>query len=294
MPPSTIVIVGALNTDLVTVTDRVPDVGETLVAKHYSEHFGGKGANTSIAAYRLSHNKPGARNISSYGDSISPIEDIRIRMIGRVGDDARGRPLIDNLKKNGVDASGVQKIGGEMTGVCIALVESESGDSGVGANRLLIHAGANHSFKAAEFKRWESFGGSSKPDLLISQLEIPRDVVTQILETASRSGIETLLNPSPVDWLPSEIYETVAHVVVNETEAKTLRLRRTEWLDDEKSWARAAEDFITMGAKNVVITLGAKGAYYSTSLGGRGHVRAEPNIKVKDTTGAGYASGTCE
>ena len=274
MPPPTIVIVGALNTDLVTVTDRVPDVGETLVAKHYSEHFGGKGANTSIAAYRLSHNKSGARNA-------------RIRMIGRVGDDARGPPLIENLTKKGVDASGVQKVGGKMTGVCIALVESESGHSGEGENRLLIHAGANHSLKPTEFKRWENFGVSSKPDLLISQLEIPRDTVTQVLDTASKNRIETLLNPSPVDWLPSDIYKTVGHLVVNETEAKALRLRSTDELDDEKSWASAAEDFIEMGVKNVVITLGSQGAYYSTSRGVRGHVQAEPNVKVRDTTGAG-------
>lgn len=294
MPPSTIVIVGALNTDLVTVTDRVPDVGETLVAKHYSEHFGGKGANTSIAAYRLSHNKSGARNVTSYGGNISPLEDIRIRMIGRVGDDARGPPLIENLRKNGVDVSGVQKVRGEMTGVCIALVESESGDSGVGENRLLIHAGANYSLKPAEFKKWESFGSSSKPDLLISQLEIPRETVAQILDTASKNGIETLLNPSPVDWLPSDIYKRVAHLVVNETEANALKIRSTDGLEDEKRWASVAEDFIDMGVKNVVITLGANGAYYSTSLGDRDHVPAEPNVRVQDTTGAGYASANCQ
>lgn len=294
MPHSTIVIVGALNTDLVTIMDRVPDVGETLLAKHYSEHFGGKGANTSIAAYRLSHNKSGARNVSRYGSSISPLEDIRISMIGRVGDDARGPPLIDNLKDNGVDASGVQQVRGEMTGICIALVESESGHSGVGENRLLIHAGANHSLKAAEFKSWENFGGSSKPDLLISQLEIPRDTVTQILDTASKNGIETLLNPSPVDWLPSDIYKTVAHLVVNQMEANALKIRPTNGLDDEKRWASVAEDFIEMGVENVVITLGAKGAYYSTRLGDRNHVQAEPNVKVKDTTGAGYAFAKCQ
>jgi ribokinase len=45
MSPKTITIIGSLNTDLVTVTPRVPSGGETLTATSFSTGSGGKGAN---------------------------------------------------------------------------------------------------------------------------------------------------------------------------------------------------------------------------------------------------------
>jgi hypothetical protein len=66
--------------------------------------------------------------------------------------------------------------------------------------------------------------------------------------------------------------------------------RSIEGLNDLTAWQEAVGDFIQLGVKNVVITLGAKGAYYATSLEDKGVV-AEKNIEVIDTTGAGYVSG---
>ena len=285
MSPSTIVVIGSLNTDLVTITNRIPDPGETLEAKGYSEHYGGKGANTSIAAHRLSHYKPGRTPVTKPEAGISPHEDMTVRMIGRVGADDRGRSLIENLKANGVDASGVEEVSGVMTGVCVAIVESQESNSTAGENRLLFHAGANHSLKPENFKRVQDFG-RVKPNLIILQLEIPTKTVVQILDCAHKNGVDTLLNPSPADYLLTDVYRTVTHLVLNETEAAQLRARPTDNLGDEQGWANIAANFIELGVQNVVITLGAKGAYFKNRHD-QGHIQAQPDIKVKDTTGAG-------
>ena len=74
MAPPTIVVLGALNMDLVAFTSRLPGPGETVVGTRFLSYPGGKGANQAVAAARM-----GAR----------------VRMVGRVGDDYFGRRLLE-------------------------------------------------------------------------------------------------------------------------------------------------------------------------------------------------------
>jgi hypothetical protein len=53
MAPKTITIIGSLNTDLVTVTPRVPSGGETLTGTSFSTGPGGKGANRKSSLYEI-------------------------------------------------------------------------------------------------------------------------------------------------------------------------------------------------------------------------------------------------
>lgn len=55
MPPKTISVIGALDYDLIMIANHVPDRGESLLINEYFETLGGKGANSTIAAYRASH-----------------------------------------------------------------------------------------------------------------------------------------------------------------------------------------------------------------------------------------------
>lgn len=47
-PQRIITVIGSLNTDLVTVTERVPQGGETLTSKSFGTGAGGKGANQAV------------------------------------------------------------------------------------------------------------------------------------------------------------------------------------------------------------------------------------------------------
>lgn len=44
----------------------------------------------------------------------------------------------------------------------------------------------------------------------------------QVLRTASENGVTTRLNPAPAHALELEIYKTMSHLVMNETEAAML------------------------------------------------------------------------
>src|SRR5271170_4536864 len=145
MPPRTIAIIGGLAVSLVTVTDRLPEMGETLNAQSFTKHLGGKGANSAVTAYRASHLKPNG------GDALPDIsaegeDEIPVRMIGAVGDDEFGPPCIAKLEQTGVDVSGIRTIEGQLTGVCVIIVESDFGE-----NRILLTAGANLSLLPEDF-----------------------------------------------------------------------------------------------------------------------------------------------
>ena len=323
--PPIISVISALATDHQVRTHRLPDPGESLIASGLFIRCGGKGANTCVAAARLSRKNPAKKsnqetatvvnelpNSNSNTASGANIErtlppeiaasstshgdvPLQVRMIGAVGYDekrggmdARGMDLINQLLENGVDTTGVQTAHDKQTGLCTGIVDTETGE-----NRLLITPGANRHLQPDDFLTLESLAGGYRPDLVVCNLVIPRETTEQILETASSNGISTLLNPSPAQYLLRPVYRMISHLILNETEAAMMTDMPVEELDDIDGCARAAEKFLKMGVQNVVITLGAKGAYYSNVIGQGGHVEGEKDVNVVDTTGAGYEISAC-
>jgi ribokinase len=275
MAPKTITIIGSLNTDLVTHTPRVPIGGETLTATSFSTGSGGKGANQAVACARLSRPKPSSTQTH-------PTSDVVVKMVGGVGHDEFGPPLVESMKRDGIDTSGIRIVEGQTTGVAVIIVEEGSGE-----NRILLNPGANYTLKAEDFRAPESLG-TPLPDMIVMQLEIPLETVLQILDTAKKAGVDVLLNPAPAVKLPEEAYTAITHLIVNETEAAILSGRRVEEVEKEGfEWEGLASEFLRKGVQNVVVTLGAKGAYYATAAGGAGYIKAEKVEKVVDTTAAG-------
>ena len=278
MPVKTIAVMGGVTQDLTTITDRLPDDGETVIASSFTKQPGGKGANSAVATYRLTRPNPKNNPDASLKNSEN---DIRVRMVGAIGTDEFGPALKENLISCGVNADGVRVMEGKLTGVGNILVEAASG-----ANRIMQYPGAAYALEPADFMTLESLGGGVAPDFVISQLEIRRDTIEQAIETAHREGIEVLLNPSPARYLMPEIYPMISHLIMNEQEAVLLSQLTPLDVEDHTRWTSIAEYFLDLGVKNVVITLGEKGAYYSSEVGS-GYVEAEKNCTVLDTSGAG-------
>ncbi|CZR69061.1 related to ribokinase [Phialocephala subalpina] len=280
--PKTITIIGSLNTDLVTLTPRVPSGGETLTASSFTTGPGGKGANQAVACLRLSRPKPTAGIF---------IPDIKVKMVGAVGADEFGPTLIEGMNEDGIDTSGIKVVEGVSTGVAVILVEEGSGE-----NRILLSTGANYTFQPSDFQTPESLG-TPLPDLIVLQLEIPLETVLQILETAKNAGVDVLLNPAPAVKLPDEIYPAITHLIVNESEAALLTSRSVSDVEDPSfPWDTVTDEFISKGVKNVIVTLGSKGAFFASAsddgAGGKqdrkaGYVPAAKVKKVVDTTAAG-------
>ena len=88
-------VVGSINQDFVLKVERRPEPGETVTDAELLLHNGGKGANQAAAAALL-------------GASVE--------MLGRVGDDGLGEPLVEALREKGVNTDFVEAVEGVSTG----------------------------------------------------------------------------------------------------------------------------------------------------------------------------------
>lgn len=273
-------IIGSLNIDLVTITPRVPEGGETLTATSFATHPGGKGANQAAACARASRRRPGKDTSTESTQN----EIVKVSMVGAVGNDAYAQLLTSSLERNGVDCQHVSKVE-DSTGVAVILVEEQSGQ-----NRILFTPGANSVMKPDLVP---SLSTSPKPDLIVMQLEIPIETVLEILRMAKSQGIDVLLNPAPAVKLPDEALNGLAHLVLNETEAGIMCDIKPP------SEAEAMDPFLDQafssltrrGVRFPIITLGSKGvAYAVSSADGKPSwkmISALRVPKVVDTTAAG-------
>ncbi|KAK2771905.1 hypothetical protein FQN53_004840 [Emmonsiellopsis sp. PD_33] len=303
--PASIRIIGSLNVDMVTVTPRFPGPGETITATSFTTSAGGKGANQAVACGRLSRPKP------SPSTANAPIDPsaLQIEMLGAVGQlDAHFPTLLQPLlNTSGVRADRIRQIPDEHTGVAVITVDSSAG----GENRILFSPGANYSgMRCTE----EVLGMSlavPMPDVLVLQAEIPVETVVGILKgvrgweekEGGKGGVEVVFNPAPAPegGLPADVYKAVDHLIMNETECEIMAPKELERVAGEESAAtsvarrdKIARYFHSLGVRHVLVTLGAKGVWYSAGdvsgvEGERctGEVPADKVEKVVDTTAAG-------
>ena len=99
---------------------------------------------------------------------------------------------------------------------------------------------------------------------------------------AKQIGKRVILNPAPAQVLPEVLLRSLYMLIANETEAEYISGTQ---ITDMDSVARAADIICDKGVENVVITLGAKGAFVRE----RGAYHQVQGLKVKavDATAAG-------
>ncbi|MGH4051282.1 MAG: ribokinase [Clostridium sp.] len=246
-------VLGSLNMDVVLKIENMAKIGETIFAKSLSTIPGGKGANQAIASKRMGSD---------------------VYMIGKVGIDSNGEYLVNKLNLDGINTDFVFKDNKETTGTAIINVNSE------GNNSIVVVAGANMCISSEEIK--QSYSVIIDCDVIIAQFETPSDITIEAFTYAKSKNITTILNPAPSKKIDENLLKHVDIIIPNETEACDITGVLTYDLESAKT---AAEHLINMGVKNVIITLGSKGAALITKE------KAEliPAFKVNaiDTTAAG-------
>jgi ribokinase len=246
-------VVGSINQDFVLRVARRPEPGETVTDADLSFHPGGKGANQAIAAARL-----GAE----------------VAMFGRVGEDAFGRELVENLRENGVDTGHVETVSQAPTGSAFVTVTPD------GENAIIVSPGANRRFGPEEIET--AAGDLETAQLLIAQLEVSIEAVEEAARIVSDAGGRFLFNLAPPREVCDSLLRLSDPLVVNEHEAAFL-LGEHAQEDPEES----ARKLLKLGPSSAVMTLGAAGAILATEGPAR-HFPA-PEVKPVDTTGAGDA-----
>jgi len=244
-----IVVIGSSNTDLVIRCARLPKPGETLSGGEFARHAGGKGANQAVAAARA-----GAR----------------VAFVGAHGADDFGREAKRALKKEGIDARRFRECPGASSGLALILLGGRSKE-----NMIAVARSAND-FVTPEDVAAAS-GLISRADAVVCQLEIPPDAVMAAAKAAQDHRVPFILNPAPFRKFPRGLLRMVHVLTPNEREAKELT--------GCKKVSDAVAKLHDWGCENVVITLGARGAWVSDT---NGHQRiAAPHVEPLDTVGAG-------
>lgn len=148
-------------------------------------------------------------------------------------------------------------------------------------NRILIIKGANNELTPAVLDNYIDLIQNTK--IVVLQQEIPLETNYHAINLANEFKIPVLLNPAPANKeLDINHVSKVDFFSPNETELSTLTGMPTSNLDEIK---RAASRMVTMGVKNIIVTLGSKGVLWVNNT----NSELIPAIKVKavDTTGAG-------
>lgn len=246
-----IYVAGSLNMDLAATLNKFPEEGETIAARSVLISPGGKGANQAAAIAKLGG---------------------ECAMIGKVGFDAFGTAMISNLADMGVNTRYVTKTDCG-SGLAMILVHN-------GNNRIVLDGGANMRLTEADIDA--GLHNAKAGDVLILQLEVPLSTVAYALKAGKRKGMITVLNPAPATDFGREIYDNAEIITPNETETEILTGIKP---DCEVNIALAVKKFQSMGAKNIIITLGEIGSAVAFGK----EITLVPAVKVKavDTTAAG-------
>jgi len=248
-----IYVVGSSNTDMVVKTEKLPMPGETVIGGTFFMNPGGKGANQAVAASRLG------------GD---------VTFVARVGSDLFGGQAVQQFQAENINTNFVSKDSKHPSGVALIGVDFH------GENTIIVAPGSNRQLSIKDVTK--AFDSIREPAIILIQLEIPKDVVEFAIIRGKEKGCDVILNPAPVQPVDAAALEQLFLITPNESEAEALTGIR---VTDLSSAERAAMQLHNLGVPNVIITLGAKGAYvHNTTIT---KLIDAPVVKAIDTTAGG-------
>jgi len=252
-----IVVLGIFAADLVFQADRLPTIGETLLGRGFSIGSGGKGSNQAIAAARAGG---------------------KVGLITRIGADAFGDLARSAWRAEGIITDAISIDAGQPTGAAFIFVSAATGD-----NAIIVTPGAAGRISAADTAAAASMIAGAK--VFMTQLEQPVEAALAGLEAARQAGVITIFNPAPAIAVPESIWRFCDWTTPNETEAAALSDVAYDGVDGA---LHAADALGRRGVRNVLITLGEKGALLHGEVG-TALFSPLADATVVDTTGAGDA-----
>lgn len=254
-PNGTVLVVGSANMDMVVSTERFPQPGETVLSEEFGMFPGGKGANQAVAAAKLG------------GD---------VHFIAKMGADAFREGLMASLQREGVCPDGVLTDDLKPTGVALITV-----DAG-GENEIVVASGANMRLSPDDLDRQEALFAAAR--IVLVQLEIPLETVLRAVQLGKRHGATVILNPAPARPLPAAVLDAVDYLTPNETEVAQLAGLAPDGIRTSEDSARS---LVERGVRNVVVTLGEKGALLVNADGSE--IFPACRVEAVDTTAGGDA-----
>ena len=258
-----ILIIGSSNTDMVVKTNRFPLPGQTVLGGQFFMFPGGKGANQAVAAARLIM---GGNSASEKGS--------RVTFITKLGTDIFGDQSFSGFQKAGIDTRYIMRDQKTPSGVALITINEQ------GENHIVVAPGANNTLLPVDLDQAELAFLDS--EWVLMQLEIPIDTIIYAAEKANSMGKKIILNPAPAQALPEDIFPKIFLFTPNETEAEFYTGVNIHNLDSSRE---AAKILLSKGVRNVVITMGSRGAFFKNA--NEEMMIQAPVVKAVDTTAAG-------
>ena len=252
---NSITVLGIFVADLCFIGKEIPSIGQTQIGNDFQIGPGGKGSNQAITVAKLN------------GD---------VNFISRLGDDEYGRMALEIYKSNNVKTDSIIKDKNEKTGVAGIFIDQN------GNNSINVITGAANNISKKDIDNNLDKIKNSK--IFLTQLEISTAITMYALEKAKDFNCITILNPAPAHIIDNLYFKLIDFFTPNEKEAEFYLNKKIE---NEKDIKQAAKDLLNLGIKNVIITLGEKGAFLKNDKEEYFLDAYKMRDKVVDTTGAG-------
>ena len=242
-------------------TDVLPQVGDIVAGGRFRICPGGKGANEAIAASRL-------------GGSVS--------LITKTGNDLFGRQAKQMFSSEGIRTDYIFSDANNPSGVALIMVNN------AGEKYISLAQGSITTLSLEEIDKTRSEIMDAK--VLLIELETPIETALYAARIASESGVPVIINPSPQQTLPDELFSLASIMIPNRSEAS--KLTGVD-VNDFESAEEAARKLADKGVETVIITMGHRGALMLRD--GETHVIEAFDADVKDTSGAGdvFCAAVC-
>jgi ribokinase len=189
-----VVVIGAINVDLVVSGAPLPAPGQTVTGGVFAQHHGGKGGNQAVAA---------ARALGGQG----------VVMVGSVGNDLLGHDALEALRAEGV-ATSVAMRPGVPTGVALICVGPD------GENQISVAPGANAELTAGDVT--SALAQVLEIGVVLASLEVSQAAVRAAAAWCTEHEVPFILNPAPVQPWTAELASQATYVTPNEHEMEAM------------------------------------------------------------------------
>ncbi len=247
---------GSINYDIVVRPVEAPQWGTTTFVEDLEFLVGGNGANTSVALATLG---------------------IPARLAGVIGSDEPGRYLLDQLRRAGVDASGVAQCA-EPTSATIVMINGE------GNRKFLNRPGSSGIAFAAPVEFDESLTAGMRHFHMASLFILPRlrSTAPETLRRARAAGLSTSLDTT---WDPKGQWMDVLAPCLEHLDFLFMNEDEARMVTGSEDPAEAAREVLHRGVGTAVMKLSNRGcAIYN---GSTEILVPAYDVECIDTTGAG-------
>ncbi|MSC83612.1 sugar kinase [Eubacterium sp. am_0171] len=248
------------------------ETGEFKDVSDFTKGLAGAELNVAVGITRLGHN---------------------VKYITRLGTDPYGDYIFDFIKKEGIDTSGVIFDRDHLTGSYIKS-KVHQGDPQVFYYRK-NSAASCVSRKDIDQVEFEGAGVLHLSGITAAISESCLDACYYALEKARQCGMKVVFDPNIRRrlWNSEEEMISTLNDLAGKCDVVLPGIEEGRVLAGTKDEKEIARFYLSLGAKTVVVKLGASGAFYQEYTGRNGYVKGFKVDNVVDTVGAGdaFASG---